>query len=51
MDKIKRIHVYINKKDEKDRLEMDNIIAQSSEYRSRNDFIWTAIKKLNSLYK
>jgi hypothetical protein len=45
-----RIAVYVNPRDEKTRQEMDSIIAQSAEYRSRNDYIWTAIKKLNKLY-
>lgn len=48
--KNKRIAIYITEKDEQDQYDMDNIIAQSSEYRSRNDYIWTAIKRLNKLY-
>jgi len=53
MDKIKgnRLAIYINgTKDEATRQEMDNLIAQSAEYRSRNDFIWSAIRFLLKRY-
>ena len=49
--KTRRIALYINgPKDEATRQEMDNLIAQSAEYRSRNDFIWSAIRFLLKRY-
>jgi len=41
----KRIAIYIaSEKDEAIRYAMDNLIAQSADWRSRNGFIWFAIK-------
>ena len=53
LSKIKnqRIAIYIaSDKDEATRQEMDTIVAQSAEYRSRNDFIWSAIRFLLKRY-
>jgi hypothetical protein len=50
MIKTKRIAIYVTEKDAQTLFDMDNIIVQSVEYRNRNQYIWTAIRKLNKLY-
>ena len=51
MIKGNRIAIYINgPKDEATRQEMDSLVAQSFEWRSRNDFIWSAIRLLLKKY-
>ncbi len=50
MPKNNRIAIYVNPKDEITRQQMDRIVAMSADFRSRNDYIWAAVKRLNKLY-